>query len=137
MAIVIDHGRRGRPPSAAGSTFDLRDLLDEAVAGLLARPGRSLLTVVGVVLGITALVATLGLSRTAGSQIVGRLSELAATEVTAEVAESGGTSAGSLPWDGEERLARLNGVVAAGAYGDVDVRGALVSSVDLQEQARQ
>jgi ABC-type antimicrobial peptide transport system permease subunit len=117
--------------------LNVRDLLDEALAGLMARPGRTLLTVLGVVLGITALIATLGLSRTAGSQIVGRLSELAATEVTAEPAEAGGQVAGSLPWDAEDRLLRLNGVVAAGAYGEVDVGGALVRSVAVRDRTRQ
>lgn len=57
------------------------DLAGEATAGLLARPLRTALTVAGTVIGLTALVATLGLSRTAGHQIVGRFDELAATEI--------------------------------------------------------
>lgn len=36
----------------------LRDLVSEAVAGLASRPGRTVLTVLGTVLGISALVAT-------------------------------------------------------------------------------
>ena len=55
-----------------------RDLLSEAVAGLFARPGRTALTVLGTVIGLAALVATIGLSRTAAHQIVGRFDELAA-----------------------------------------------------------
>ena len=39
------------------------------------------LTVLGTVIGLGALVATLGLSRTAGNRIVGRFDELAATEI--------------------------------------------------------
>jgi macrolide transport system ATP-binding/permease protein len=136
MAGLIDLGvLRGDRMGTSG--IALRDLIDEALAGLMARPGRSLLTVLGVVLGITALVATLGLSRTAGSQIVGRLSELAATEVSVQPAEAGGRSAGTLPWDAEDRLTRLNGVVAAGAYGEVDVNGALIRSVAVRDRTRQ
>jgi hypothetical protein len=59
----------------------VRDLLREAGAGLMARPARVALTVLGTVIGVGALVATLGLSKTAGNQIVGRFSEVAATDV--------------------------------------------------------
>ena len=40
-----------------------------------------MLTVLGTVVGVAALVATLGLSKTAGNQIVGRFDELAATDI--------------------------------------------------------
>ena len=43
-----------------------RDLVGEALASLTARPGRAVLTALGTVLGVAALVATLGLSKTAG-----------------------------------------------------------------------
>jgi hypothetical protein len=59
-------------PATAPAGMRARDLLDEAVAGLFARPGRTVLTVLGTVIGLGALVATLGLSLTAGSRIVGR-----------------------------------------------------------------
>ena len=58
------------------------DLFDETLAGVFARPARAALTTLGTVLGIASLVATLGISRTAGGQIVGRFDELAATQVT-------------------------------------------------------
>lgn len=107
----------------------LRDLVDESLAGVLARPARTALTTLGTVLGIASLVATLGISRTAGNQIVERFSELAATQVTVQSRSSGAAgqsdnpalrgSAGALPWDVEDRLDRLNGVVASGAVADV------------------
>ena len=53
----------------------------EAAAGLMARPARVGLTVLGTVIGVAALVATLGLSKTAGNQIVGRFDAVAATDV--------------------------------------------------------
>lgn len=109
-----------------------RDIAGEAVAGLAARPGRAALTVLGTVLGIAALVATLGLSKTAGNQIVGRFDALAATDITVLPRPSGTTRpAAVLPWDAEARLVRLNGVVAAGTVSDVDVRGELVRSVPV------
>jgi ABC-type antimicrobial peptide transport system permease subunit len=117
----------------ARSTLRLRDLVDECLAGIFARPARTALTTLGTVLGIASLVATLGISRTAGNQIIGRFSELAATQVTVEARSTGGAtgtaaaraSAGSLPWKVEDRLDRLNGVVASGAVADVPNPGGI------------
>ncbi|MGI9004359.1 MAG: ABC transporter permease [Pseudonocardia sp.] len=122
----------GVPP--AGMTA--RDLLDEAVAGLFARPGRTLLTVLGTVIGLGALVATLGLSLTASNRIVGRFDELSATQITITVnpAESG--PAREVPWDAPERLGRLNGVVAAGNLSEIDVGDALVSASPINDPQR-
>jgi macrolide transport system ATP-binding/permease protein len=114
----------------------VRDLLGEAAAGLLARPGRVALTVLGTVVGIAALVATLGLSKTAGNQIVGRFNEVAATDVvvTPVPGALGGSAAATvIPWDAEARVRRLNGVAAAGTLAEVDVRGALVRSVPIND----
>ncbi|MGH2742400.1 MAG: ABC transporter permease [Thermoleophilaceae bacterium] len=114
----------------------LRDLLSEAGAGLMARPARVALTVLGTVIGVGALVATLGLSKTAGNQIVGRFSEVAATDVVVTPvpgAIGGDAAREAIPWDAEARLRRLNGVAAAGTLSDVDVRGALVRSVPIND----
>lgn len=114
--------------------LSVRDLFDEMVSGLLGRPGRLVLTALGTVLGITALVATLGLAKTAGNQIVSRFDELAETRVVVSPSDTGfggqsGTS--TIPWNAQERLERLNGVVAAGTKSDVDVAGALSKSVPV------
>lgn len=111
-----------------------RDLVGEAVAGLLARPARVALTVLGTVIGVGALVATLGLSKTASNQIVGRFDALSATDVVVSPStRAGGSGAAVLPWDSESRLLRLNGIAAAGTLADVDVRGALVRSVPIND----
>ena len=111
-----------------------RDLAGEAIAGLLARPARVALTVPGTVIGVGALVATLGLSKTAANQIVGHFDALAATDiVVSPSARAGGAGAAVLPWDAEARLVRLNGVAAAGTLSDVDVRGALARSVPIND----
>ena len=54
------------------SRLRLGDLFDETLAGVFARPGRAALTTAGTVIGLASLVATLGISRTAGNQIVER-----------------------------------------------------------------
>jgi hypothetical protein len=111
-----------------------RDLAAEALAGLLARPARVILTVLGTVIGVGALVATLGLSKTASNQIVGRFDKVSATDVVVSPsAKAGGTGGAVLPWDTEARLRRLNGVAAAGTLADVDVRGELVRSVPVND----
>ena len=127
---------RGVDP-VAPSGMRLADLGVEAVGGLFARPGRMSLTVVGVVIGLAALVATLGLSRTAGNRIVGRFDELAATEVIAS-ARPGlvGAAAAVLPWDAPERMQRLNGVVAAGSLSSVEVGDTLVRTSPVSDPQR-
>ncbi len=121
-------------PQAPVSRFSVRDLLVESAAGLLARPARVALTVLGTVVGVAALVATLGLSETAGSQIVGRFDEVSATDVVVTPAARGaGRATTVIPWDAEQRLTRLNGVAAAGTLSDVDVGGALIHSVPVND----
>jgi putative ABC transport system permease protein len=68
-------------PGRKSKRIRSRDLAAEALAGLLARPARVILTVLGTVIGVGALVATLGLSKTASNQIVGRFDKVAATDV--------------------------------------------------------
>jgi macrolide transport system ATP-binding/permease protein len=116
------------------SGLTMRDLLDEALAGMFARPGRMVLTMLGIVIGLTALVATLGLSRTASNRIITQFDELAATEIVVSV-KSGPASVqpNAIPWDAPARLSRLNGVAAAGTLSAVDIGNALVSSSPVKD----
>lgn len=116
--------------------LSLRDLLSEAVAGLAARPGRTALTVLGTVLGVSALVATVGIAQTAGNRIVGAFDQLEATSVVVSNEQPGfGASQVrvAFPADVEDRLGRLNGVQASGALGEVDIGDARVSAVKLDD----
>jgi len=123
----------GPPPVAAMS---VRDVVFESFAGMFARPGRMLLTVLGTTIGLAALVATLGLSQTASQQIIGRFDELAATEITvSSLPASEGRPSNALPWDSGRRLERLNGVVAAGTLSAVDVGGQLVRGSPIERSA--
>jgi ABC-type antimicrobial peptide transport system permease subunit len=127
--------RRSRSARRANrSRLSTRDLAGEVVASLLARPWRAVLTALGTVIGVAALVATLGLSKTAGNQIVGHFDELAATDVTV-AAKTGrtGLAETSLPWDAEARIGRLNGVRSVGALSDLDLRGQLVRAVPVND----
>ena len=113
-----------------------RDLASEAIAGLASRPARTLLTVLGTVLGISALVATVGIAQTAGNRIVGAFDELSATSVVvtneSPYYSSGGPRT-SFPRDAEDRISRLNGVTAVGVMGTVTVGEDLASTVKIDD----
>lgn len=100
-----------------------RDLLSEALAGVAARPTRLALTTLGTVLGVAALVTTIGVGQTASGQISERFDAEAATRVVVEPdvreAESGDVALAQLPWDSPERTGRLAGVEASGTYSRV------------------
>ena len=122
--------------SVTRSGITWRDLLNEAVAGIFVRPARMLLTVLGVVIGMSALVATVGLTRTAGNRIISQFDKLAATELFVSGrpgAVTGTVDPKAIPWDAPERLERLNGVAAAGTISDVDVGSAMVSASPVQD----
>lgn len=118
------------------SGLTVRDLLGEMTLALTARPARTLLTAMGTILGVAALVATLGLAKTAGDQIVSRFDELEATEVRIEPDNNRfgfgpQRNTSSIPWDAEDRLGRLNGVTAVGTVTGVDIEGRLARSVPV------
>jgi macrolide transport system ATP-binding/permease protein len=132
-AAAMQPARAGAVPRSSISAYDL---FTEALAGIFARPGRMALTVLGVIIGMSALVATVGLTRTAGNRIISQFDQLAATELF--VTPRPGTASGmidprSIPWDAPDRLRRLNGVVAAGLLSEVDVGDALVSSSPIKD----
>ncbi|KGT75904.1 ABC transporter [Bradyrhizobium japonicum] len=117
-----------------------RDLITESIAGAIARPARMALTVLGIVIGMSALVATVGLTRTAGNRIISQFDQLAATELFISARPGGATGTidpRAIPWDAPERLVRLNGVVAAGLLSDVNVHDALVSASPVVDPANQ
>ena len=113
-----------------------RDLWREISISLTARPGRTLLTALGTVIGVAALVTTLGVAATAGNQIVSRFDELTATEVRVVDAPQGSTeeqAAGLIPLDAELRLEGLAGVNAVGTLTQLDVGTEMASSVPVND----
>lgn len=132
------NGLKPQAGIVAGSGITASDLFNEAIAGIFARPGRMALTILGIVIGLTALVATLGLSRTASNRIISQFDELAATEITIS-GKSGVTAADprAIPWDAPERLMRLNGVVAAGTLSEVKLGDSLVSASPVKDPQSQ
>jgi putative ABC transport system permease protein len=109
------------------SRLGVRDLVDEASAGLLQRPGRSLLTMLGTLLGVGAFVAILGLSSTAAAQIDDRFNLLGATQLSVDALPAAGTAA-SFPLDAQTRVEQLIGVQHAGVWWQVNLPGADITN---------
>lgn len=140
MRVARDPPKTVRTMTVSRSRIAIRDLFFEALAGMFARPGRMALTVLGIVIGMAALVATVGLTRTAGNRIISQFDQLAATElfVTARPGAATGTiDPRAIPWDAPARVLRLNGSVAAGTMSEVDVGGALVSASPAMDPTAQ
>jgi putative ABC transport system permease protein len=98
------------------------DLTGEAVAGILQRPGRAVLTMLGTTLAIGAFVTILGLTTTAAAQIGAQFSVFAATQVTVtDSGDSGGTPKLDFPPGADRLIDALHGVIAAGVYWQVDL----------------
>ncbi|SHJ94104.1 putative ABC transport system permease protein [Tessaracoccus bendigoensis DSM 12906] len=100
--------------SAPLARLRFNDLLREALAALISRPARSILTCLGTVLGVGTLVAILGLTSTAQSQISARFDALAATTVTIDDRHK--THPIFTPEAAQRVTTQINGVKAAGYY---------------------
>ena len=103
-------------PPVAGTRLAWRDLLAESLNSLTVRPGRTMMTILGTILGVGAFVAVLGLTATAAGQITGTFSVLRATEVTVDDAGSASPDGtlSSFPADADQIAVSLPGVTAGG-----------------------
>ena len=105
--------------------FTFRDLISESLEGVGARPSRLIITLLGTVLGIASLVATMGLAQTTAGQIAKSFDLLQATRVTVEPGSVEGRGGServtvALPWDSVERVGDLVGVQQAALYAPVE-----------------
>jgi putative ABC transport system permease protein len=105
-----------------------RDAAAEAVAGIVQRPGRSALTMIGTVLGVGAFVAVLGLTATGAGQISRQFTVLEDTTVTVEdngpannVAPPDTNPPVGFPADADAVADHINGVTAAGIWWPVSL----------------
>lgn len=108
-------GSRKANRAALPPGVSTKDLLRETFEGVGARPSRLIITLIGTVLGIASLVATIGFAQTASGQIAQQFDALAATRVTVEpgstkAANGKERATASLPWDAVDRVSDLAGV---------------------------
>ncbi|WP_082531428.1 ABC transporter permease [Microbacterium sp. Root1433D1] len=120
--------------------FTFEDLVAEATADIGSRPARLVMTILGTVLGIASLVATLGFAQTAAAQIARQFDGVAATQVvvTPAKAQSGKgnttVATGRLPWDSPERVKLLAGVDSAALIAPVELAdGETITAVPVND----
>jgi putative ABC transport system permease protein len=128
------------------SRLAARDASAEAVAGIVQRPGRSALTMLGTVLGVGAFVTVLGLTATAAGQVSRQFTVLDATTVTVEdngpaddTSTPGTNPPIGFPADADAVAGHIDGVVAAGVWWPVSLPNGtdFTSSPDLSAAAVQ
>ena len=105
-----------------------RDAAAEAVAGIVQRPGRAVLTMLGTVLGVGAFVGVLGLTATGAGQISHQFTILQQTTVTVEdngpannVAPPNTNPPIGFPANADTVANHIKGVVAAGVWWPVSL----------------
>ncbi|MPQ99843.1 FtsX-like permease family protein [Modestobacter sp. I12A-02628] len=139
--------RTGRGASAPdllvdpADRFRFTDLLGEATADIGSRPGRLVTTIIGTVLGIAALIATIGFAQTAAAQIARQFDTVAATQlvVTPATARTGGgqtVATAALPWDAVARMERLAGVESAALLAEVSLPTATITAVPVNDPSQ-
>ncbi len=108
--------------------LSIRDGASEAIAGIVQRPGRTALTMLGTILGVGAFVAVLGLTATGAGQISHQFTVLEDTTVSVEdngpannVAPPGTNPAIGFPAGADAIANHIRGVVAAGVWWPVSL----------------
>lgn len=125
-------------PVPRADRFTSQDLVVEAIADVGSRPGRLVMTLAGTVLGVGALVATLGFAQTAEYQIARQFDAVRSTQVvvspgSTETQSGGSVATARLPWDSVERVERLAGVEAAATISELSLDGDEVTTVPVND----
>jgi putative ABC transport system permease protein len=96
------------------------------------------MTVIGTVLGVGALVATIGFAQTSALQIAHQFNKVASTQAVVSPAKAEGSdgepvAVTQLPWDAAARVRRLNGVVSAALLSKIPLQAGSVSSIQVDD----
>jgi putative ABC transport system permease protein len=133
-------GAARRDPELPQPRLAARDAAAEAVAGIVQRPGRAVLTMIGTILGVGAFVAVLGLTATGAGQISHQFTVLEDTTVTVEdngpannTAPPSTNPAIGFPADADQIADHIKGVAAAGVWWPVSLpeNGSFTASLAL------
>lgn len=98
----------------------IRDILSVAWAGLTARKVRTLLIMLGPIVGVAAMVGAVGLTESAKGDLKAKLSELGTNLVTANAGGTFGDQTPTFPADAVDRVMALETVTKASAVASVD-----------------
>jgi putative ABC transport system permease protein len=108
------------PLTSPLSRLRLADLLPVATIGLRTRPGRAALSVLGVAIGIAAMVAVLGVTRSSQAEVLAQLDRLGTNLLTVTSSDPRGGDETQLPDSAAPSVARTEGVLAASATAQMD-----------------
>jgi putative ABC transport system permease protein len=95
------------------SRLRARDVVAVGSTGLRSRRGRSLLTAIGIAIGIAAMVAVVGISASSRANLLAALNELGTDHLRITPGQTIGGEDATLPVEAEPRLSRLDGVEAS------------------------
>jgi putative ABC transport system permease protein len=115
------------------SKLDLADLVRTATIGIRSRKRRSALSALGIMIGIAAMVAVLGLSQSSKSELLAQLERLGTNLLTVEPSEGLGMGSGTLPATATDMIARIGPVESTSMLSAVP---AFVYRSDLMPTAR-
>jgi putative ABC transport system permease protein len=96
-----------------GSRLRPADLVPVGTVGLRSRPGRAALSLLGVAIGIAALAAVLGVTRSSQSDLLARIDRLGTNLLTVANGHSIGGDEAQLPASAGTGVARTDGVTAS------------------------
>lgn len=91
-----------------------------ASVGARTRPGRMLLSAIGIAIGIAAMVGVLGLSESSKSELLAALDRLGTNLLTVQAGTGIGLGSGELPETADEMIARIGPVETTVTISSVD-----------------
>jgi putative ABC transport system permease protein len=112
-------GRAAADLPGAGSRMRPADLWPVALAGIVIRPARSVLSALGIALGIATMVAVLGISASSRAQLVAEIDALGTNLLTVTPGQTFSNSNAALPVTAPGMIARIGPVIDDAAIGDV------------------
>jgi len=89
------------------SKLHLSDLMRAATIGIRSRKQRAALSALGIMIGIAAMVAVLGLSQSSKSELLAQLERLGTNLLTVQPDEGFGRGSGTLPETATDMIARI------------------------------
>ena len=101
------------------SRMRLADLLPVGTVGLRTRRIRAALSMLGIAIGIAALVAVLGITRSSQADLLGRLDRLGTNLLTVANGRTIGGDEAQLPVTAGTTIARTDGILATAATAEL------------------
>jgi putative ABC transport system permease protein len=103
------------------SRLRVADLLPVSTVGLRSRPGRAALSILGVAIGIAAMVAVLGVTRSSQADVLASIDRVGTNLLTVANGKTLGGGEAELPVTAGTAVARTEGVIASAATATLDV----------------